>query len=240
MHILPNILNDYTLLTKIQKYKVYWTVDVDFLRNKSYQYTGHSLQAQRSSGWNSESQIICHKSQPDGTPPRWFLSTQCHQKISVRKNVQKCECVAKHIAKRLTKHFGISSPSTPLETNIYTNCSRCLRELYTKTAATGYWKTEKIAQRTLQALTLPLLWRQLPGLVCKNATSAIRNGETIIDVIATWVTTKQKTQQDHFKTPHPQLRANILIVKQEKAKGRPLLNPSTLKWEIFSVVLLTP
>ena len=74
---------------------------------------------------------------------------------------------------------------------------------------------------------------QLPGLTCKNASSAIRNGEMMTDTIANWVNSKYVAGP--FPCPPlPDFRVNMLMAKEEKLKVRPILNLSALEGGSFN------
>ncbi len=85
-------------------------------------------------------------------------------------------------------------------------------------------KHKLIASRTIYALTRGVrtpVYKDLPGVVCKNANSAIRNGEIMRDAIATWLTTKFVAGR-FDNPPHPQFRANMLMAKEERTKVHPI------------------
>ncbi len=95
---------------------------------------------------------------------------------------------------------------------------------------------------------IPLL-KPLPGLIEKNAPSAIENGEFMTDVLATWV--KKGFVAGPFESPPMEgFRGNPLMAAVQKTKVRPILNLSSPKgrsfndavnsWEIENLQMSTP
>jgi hypothetical protein len=93
------------------------------------------------------------------------------------------------------------------------------------------------------------LKQHLPGLIEKNAPSALENGEFMTDVLATWV--KKGFVAGPFPAvPLENFRANPLMAAVQKTKVRPILNLSSPKgrsfnnavneWEIENLVMSTP
>ncbi len=89
-------------------------------------------------------------------------------------------------------------------------------------------RERKIAQRTLKDLKEGAgtqLERDLTGLKCANAKSAIVHGEMMTDNIAHWV--RQKFVAGPFKQPpFKSFRVNALMAVAQKTKIRPVLNLS--------------
>ncbi len=94
----------------------------------------------------------------------------------------------------------------------------------------------------------PLLY-PLPGLIEKNAPSAIENGEFMTDVLVTWV--KKGFVAGPFVAPPMEgFRGNPLMAAVQKTKVRPILNLSLPKgrlfndavngWEIDNLQMSTP
>jgi hypothetical protein len=73
----------------------------------------------------------------------------------------------------------------------------------------------------------PLLY-PLPGLIEKNAPSAIENGKFMTDVLVTWV--KKGFVAGPFVVPPMEgFRGNPLMAAVQKTKVRPILNLSSPK-----------
>jgi hypothetical protein len=101
----------------------------------------------------------------------------------------------------------------------------------------------------LEAKNPTPLTRPLPGLLEKNAPSAIDNGEFMTDVLATWV--KKGFVVGPFDSPPMEgFRGNPLIAAVQKTKVRPILNLSSPKgrsfndavdgWKIENLQMSTP
>jgi hypothetical protein len=90
-----------------------------------------------------------------------------------------------------------------------------------------------------------LLTRDLPGLIEKNAPSAIENGEYMTDVLATWVK-KGFVAGPFQKLPMKGFRGNPLMAAVQKTKVRPFLNFSSPKgrsfnvWQVENLQMSTP
>ncbi len=98
------------------------------------------------------------------------------------------------------------------------------------------YRQKAIAKLSLQNIsegTKAQLKTTLPGITCKNASSAFKNGEMITDSIAHWV--KNRFVAGPFHTPPLQnFRSNMLMAKKEKTKVRPILNLSSPKGSSFN------
>jgi hypothetical protein len=93
------------------------------------------------------------------------------------------------------------------------------------------------------------LTQPLPGLIEKNAPSAIENGEFMTDVLATWV--KKGFVAGPFERPPMEgFRGNPLMAAVQKTKVRPILNLFSPKgrsfndavngWEVDNLQMSTP
>jgi hypothetical protein len=90
-----------------------------------------------------------------------------------------------------------------------------------------------IALNNILTGTQTILTHQPPALHCRNAESALRNGEFMTDAVASWVT--NKFVAGPFKNPPlPNFRTNMLMAKEEKTKIRPILNLSAPKGASFN------
>jgi hypothetical protein len=89
----------------------------------------------------------------------------------------------------------------------------------------------------------------LPGLMEKNAPSALENGEFMTDVLATWIK-KGFVAGPFSETPLVNFRANPLMAAVQKTKVRPILNLSSPKgrsfndavneWAVENLLMSTP
>jgi hypothetical protein len=110
-------------------------------------------------------------------------------------------------------------------------------------------RTASKAMAFLEARKPAPLTRSLPGLIEKNAPSAIENGEFMTDVLATWVK-KGFVAGPFEKPPMDGLRGNPLMAAVQKTKVRPILNLSSPKgrsfndavnvWEVDNLQMCTP
>jgi hypothetical protein len=78
----------------------------------------------------------------------------------------------------------------------------------------------------------PLI-RPLPGLIEKNAPSAIENSEFMTDVLASWVK-KGFVAGPFAEPPIEGFRGNPLMAAVQKTKVRPILNLSSPKGRSFN------
>jgi hypothetical protein len=82
------------------------------------------------------------------------------------------------------------------------------------------------------------LSKRLPGMLEKNAPSAIEHGEYITDVLATWVK-KGFVAGPFDKPPMEGFRGNPLMAAVQKTKVRPILNLSSPKGRSFNDAINT-
>jgi hypothetical protein len=94
----------------------------------------------------------------------------------------------------------------------------------------------KIAKQTLSRLKgkLPVdLVKNLDGISCKNAQSAIENGKFMTDQIANWI--KKKFVAGPFaKLPAKKFRVNPLMAAVQRTKVRPIMNLTSPKGASFN------
>ncbi len=91
----------------------------------------------------------------------------------------------------------------------------------------------KMALDNISRGTKTTLLHPLPGITCNNAASAFRNGEFLTDAIAYWIESGF-VAGPFTQPPVPDFRSNQLMVKEEKAKVRPILNLSSPKHYSFN------
>jgi hypothetical protein len=110
-------------------------------------------------------------------------------------------------------------------------------------------RTATKAVAFLEAKVPAPLKQSLPGLIEKNAPSALENGEFITDVLATWV--KKGFVAGPFREPPMEgFRGNPLMAAVQKTKVRPILNLSSPKgrsfndavdaWQVENLQMSTP
>jgi hypothetical protein len=93
-------------------------------------------------------------------------------------------------------------------------------------------KAKKIIA-VLRTGAMTQLTKNLPGITCKNAKSAIEHGEMMTNTIASWVK-KGVVEGPFAKTPLEYFRANPLMAVAQKDKVRPILNLSSPKNQSFN------
>jgi hypothetical protein len=106
-------------------------------------------------------------------------------------------------------------------------------ELYQNRWAFKQRAIAKLALANILSGTKVKLKKHLPAIVCKNATSATRNGAFMTDTIGNWI--KNEFVSGPFtEPPLPNFRVNMLLAKEEKCKLRPIINLSAPKGASFN------